>query len=419
MSLNWRNVTLPILVAGVAGPSLAGCGGVPGASNLPGAPGNCPDIASAAAIAQVDWKSEFGFEAEGALKIKSALTASVELQGIAAEIEAELKGACTNLANDLGASIEGDSAEAACKAAAKAIGDMKAKAGGSFKLAIVPPTCSASMDAMADCAASCDANIEPGSAEVTCEGGEISGSCAAECSGSCEMSAGATCEGTCEGSCEAGFKGTCNGNCEGKCDGKNSSGECAGTCEGKCEGGAKGQCTGTCKGKCELSAAAKCDGSCSGSCSVEMEAPKCSGELKPPEMSADCSAECDAKVSGKLECTPASVSLVARGAADADAAMKLKAALEANLPVVLKVAIGMKDKVVKVAGNVKAVAEGGIDAAKGMAKGGATAAAKVGMCLAAPFTGAIDAAANIQANVDVSVNVQASASAEGSASAGG
>jgi len=418
-SNRWRNVTMPVLVAGFAAPFLFNCGGLPGVPGVPGMPGDCPDLANVEAIAKIDFAKEFGFEAEGALKVKSALNASVELQALQAEIEGELKAACGKLASDLGATPEGDDAVSACTAAAKAIGDLKAKAGGSFKLAVVPPKCAASMSAMADCAASCDASIEPGSAKVSCEGGELSGACGAECSGACEMSAGGTCGGTCEGGCEAGFKGTCEGKCEGKCDGKDSKGECAGKCEGKCEGGGKGECTGSCKGNCELKAGAKCEGTCTGSCSVEFEAPKCTGEVKPPSMSADCSAECDAKVSGKLECTPASVTFVAKGAADVEAATKLKAAIEANLPAILKVAIGMKDKVVKVAGSVKGVLEGVQGGLTGMAKGGPAMTAKVGACLTAPFKGAFDAAASIQANVDVSVNVQASASAEGSASAGG
>ncbi|MCU0693092.1 MAG: hypothetical protein MUF54_16990 [Polyangiaceae bacterium] len=417
-SNRWRSVSLPILVAGLAAPWLIDCGGMPKVPGVPGMPGDCPDIASAEAIAQVDFAKEFSFQAEGAAKVKAALTASVELQGVAASIEGELKGACTNLANDLGATIQGDDAVAACTAAAKAIGDMKAKAGGSFKLAIVPPKCAASMSAMADCAAQCDANIEPGSAKVECEGGKLAGSCSAKCSGSCDVSAGAKCEGACEGSCSAGFKGTCEGNCQGKCNGKDTKGQCNGTCEGKCEGGAKGDCTGDCKGSCELKAGGSCKGTCTGDCSVQMEAPKCTGEVKPPEMSAECNAQCDAKVNAKLECTPASVAFVASGAADVEAANKLKAAVEANLPAVLKVAVGMKDKVAKVAGNVKGVLEGVQGGLSGMASGGPQMAAKVGMCLAAPFTAAFDAAASIQANVDVSVNVQASASAKGKASAG-
>ncbi|WP_394829266.1 hypothetical protein [Pendulispora albinea] len=48
--------------------------------------------------------------------------------------------------------------------------------------------------------------------------------------------------------------------------------------------------------------------------------------------------------------------------------------------------------------------------------GGLTAAAKLAGCVAAPFKGALDAAASVKANVKVSVDVKASASASGSAS---
>ncbi len=415
----WRSVSLPILVVGLAAPALLDCGALPKVPGMPGLPGSCPDLASVDAIANVDFAKEFGFDAEGAAKVKGAMTAGVEIKGLADSIEADLKGACGKLASDLGAKPDGDSAEAACKAAAKAIGDFKAKAGGSFKLDIVAPKCSASMDAMADCAGKCDANVKGPSAEVKCEGGEISGKCGGECKGSCSVEGGAKCDGSCGGTCDAEMSGTCEGKCDGKCDGKKSTGECKGKCEGKCDGNVKGECKGTCKGSCELKAGAKCGGECTGSCSVKMEAPKCSGEVKPPEMSADCKASCDAQVSGKLECTPAKVTLKATGAADAAAADKLVAAIDANLPAVLKVAIGMKDNVIKTAGNVKAVIEGVQGGITGMVKGGPAMTAKVGLCIAAPFKGYIDAAASIQANVNVSVNVQASASASGSAKAGG
>jgi hypothetical protein len=135
-------------------------------------------------------------------------------------------------------------------------------------------------------------------------------------------------------------------------------------------------------------------------------------------MSAECGAQCNAKVSAKVQCTPASVSLVVKGAVDVDAANKLKASIEANLPAVLKVAIGMKDNAIRAAGSVKDVVGGLQGSLKAMSSGGPKAAAKVTLCIGAPFKGAIDAAGKISANVDVSVNVQASASASGSASAG-
>lgn len=419
----WRKVGGPVLstMCLAMTPLLMDCGG--GMPGLPGGlPGSCPaDISDPSAIMQAN----FGLEAEMEGKIKAALAAGANLKNLAVEVEGDVALACGNLAKDLGATDDeiapkeegpGKKAEAACQAAVAALGKVKASAKGSIKVDVVPPKCSASMNAMAECAGECDANIKPGEAKVSCEGGEISGSCEGSCQGSCTVEAGAQCEGTCggscEGTCEANFSGTCSGTCNGKCDGKDSSGKCAGTCEGKCEGGGSGSCGGTCKGKCSASCTmdgkAECKGTCSGGCSVEMKEPKCSGEVKPPEMSAECKANCDAKVSGKVECVPARVSVKLDGAADAQAAAKLKAAIEKNLPAILKVTLGMKGRLEGAVANVKASIEG-VQAA---VKGGGQAALKVGGCLVASLK------AQAEASVSINVSVSASASASGEAGAG-
>jgi hypothetical protein len=380
---------------------------------------NCPNLASVEAIADVDFVKEFGVNDEGSAKLKSALTLSAEIKAISAEIDSELETACGKLANDLGKKPKRGGAKDACKAAAKAIAALKAKAGGSFELDVVPPKCSASMDAMADCAAKCDTEYKPGKADVQCEGGELSGSCDAKCKGKCDVEAGAACSGSCSGSCEAKFSGTCSGKCDGKCEGKTTNGaaSCEGKCEGSCDAGARGSCKGTCKGECEIKGQAKCKGTCTGKCSAKMKAPKCTGEVKPPEIKADCKAHCNAKVNARMECTPAHVAVKAKGTADAEATEKLTATLKADLPAVLKVAIGMKDKVVKVAGDVDAAVTDVKDGLEAMVEGSPAMTAKLAACVADPFKGAFDAVGDIKSNVDVSVSVQASVSAKGSASA--
>jgi len=140
-----------------------------------------------------------------------------------------------------------------------------------------------------------------------------------------------------------------------------------------------------------------------------MKAPKCSGEVKPPEMSAECKAHCKAEANGKLECHPASVNVKVDGAADAQAATKLKAALTKDLPAILKVSMGMKGKLEGVVASVKASLEG----AEAAVQGGGDAALKVGAC----FVGSLKAQADAAVSIDVSVKASASASA--SASAGG
>jgi hypothetical protein len=413
-----------MIVASV--PLLNNCGKMPGGAsgmpNVPGVPGGCPaNIADASAI----MSSNFGLEGELEGKVKAALAASANLQAISADIEGEVVTACSNLAKDLGAKDDdlkpkedgpGKKAEAACDVASKLIGEFKAKAKGKIVVDYTKPKCEASLDASVDCAAKCDAKVKPGEVKATCEGGELSGQCDAKCEGKCTVEAAANCEGTCSGSCKgecsAEISGKCDGDCTGKCDGKDSKGKCAGTCDGKCKGKADAQCSGTCKGSCsascEMTAKGECKGTCSGKCSVEMKAPKCSGTVKPPEMSAECKANCDAEVNGKAECKPPAVFVKIEGAADADAAMKLKAALRKNLPALLNVSIGMKDKLESVTGSVKTAVEG----AKAAVTSGGDAALKVGACFAASLE------ASAKASVSINVSVKASASASGSAKAG-
>lgn len=424
-----RSVAVPVMTALLVSPLLH-CGAASALGGLPGVPGgNCPDLKNPEAILAFDFENEFKIKADGAAKLKAGTAAAVELEAFAGKVDADLKAACSDIASDLGVKGEYKDGPAACEAAMNAITAFKAKLGGSVKIALTvkPPRCEVDASVMGDCAAKCDVNVKPGEAKVECEGGKVSGTCEAECSGTCSVEGGAKCDGECSGTCDATIKGKCSGKCDGKCDGKTSKGAtCAGTCDGKCDAQVEGTCSGKCGGECKLKADAKCEGTCSGKCSAEMKAPKCEGEVKPPEMSADCKATCDAKVTAKAECKPAVVGLAITGAADAEAAATFKAALEKNLPAVLKVSIGLKDGAVKMATNVKSVVEGVQGSIEGIASAGgggqaALTAGSITACVGGAFTGALGAAANLQANVDVSVKVSASASASGSAggSAGG
>jgi len=406
-------------------PLLVDCGamkGIPGAPKLPDLPGGCPaNVGDASAI----MSANFGLQGELEGKAKAALAAGADLQKIGADLEAEVAVACGNLAKDLGATDAdlkpkeagpGKNAEAACNAAVKLMGEVKAKVGAKLKLDITPPVCKASVSAMADCAGECDATIKPGSAKVTCEGGKLSGKCDAKCEGTCDVQAGAKCEGTCggtcKGECSADISGKCDGTCNGKCDGKDSKGKCAGTCDGKCAGKAdatcKGECKGECNATCTVQAKGECKGECSGSCSAEFKEPKCSGEVKPPEMSAECKAHCNAKVNSNVECKPAVVTVKAEGTANVEAFTKLKTALEKDMPALLKVTLGMQGKLEGISASVKASLEG----AKAVVTANGDAALKVGACFAASIK------AQAEASVQINVSVKASVSASGSAKAG-
>jgi hypothetical protein len=430
-----RILCLAVTTAALA-PLVASCGAAQGAMGAAsdvtgGAVGaKCPDLTKVESIMAFDFASNFKISAEAGAKLRAGTAAAVEIKGFADQIDADLKAACGGIAKDLGQTGEMKDGKQACDLAIKGIGAFKAKMGANAKVALVikEPKCQASMNVMADCAGKCDAKVKPGSAKVECEPGKLSGKCDASCKGTCEVQGGAKCDGQCSGSCDAEIKGSCSGTCNGKCDGKDSKAACSGTCEGKCEGGSvKGECKGKCGGSCQMKAEAKCEGTCTGGCSAEFKEPKCTGEVKPPEMSADCKAHCDADMQAKAECTPAQVGLVITGAADAKAAADFKATMEKNLPLVLKIAIGMGERAAKMAANVSAVVDGIQGSVKEIAatSGDATKSAMIGgqitACLGETFKGAIGAAGSLKANVNVSVDVKASASASGSAggSAGG
>jgi hypothetical protein len=140
-----------------------------------------------------------------------------------------------------------------------------------------------------------------------------------ECSGKCE--------GTCSAGAEAGATGIqADGTCKGKCSGTCAVTAPSATCEGSCQG--------SCDAKCEAKAGAtvKCDGKCD----ADFEPLKCEGGKLEGGCKAEakCDANCDASVSAKAECTPPSISVAFTGAADVNAAGRIQATFEANLPLI-------------------------------------------------------------------------------------
>lgn len=305
----------------------------------------------------------------GSAQSKVAVQAVADFSGIASAAIDDITGACRSIATDLGADATKLAADEAtadptakmnayCDDAVAAIGTIKAKANLKVNIVVKPAVCEASFSAKADCSAKCSATGKcegsPGQLP-TCDGGTLN----VECSGGCTATATAPsfhCEGSCdakaEGSCtvEPGGKVDCAGKCNGTCKGSaqggtgtglDAQGNCQGSCEGTCEVTAptatcKGSFKGSCQGKCAASpggASVKCDAKCD----VEAKPISCSGG-KPPhidcQVDAKCDANCDASVSAKAKCSPPEVSVDISGAADLDAAGKLKATLEANFGVI-------------------------------------------------------------------------------------
>lgn len=418
----WKRISGAALLFGVLFPVGTGCaamGKITAAAGLPDV--KCPEgMGKAEVVADLDFAKEFQLKGEGAVSLKAATVAALEIKAFAEGIDADLKLGCGKLANDLGVAGEFKGGKEACEAAVKAVGDTKAKLGANAKLDVKadPISCGVDQKAFLDCAMKCQPDLGA-SAKVECSG-SVSGSCSGKCSGACEMSAAAKCDGTCKGTCEGKISGKCDGKCEGKCDGKTTAkggATCAGKCDGKCDAQVESKCDGKCGGSCQMSGGGECKGTCSGGCQGEVKEPKCSGDVTIPKLNPNCFGQCGAAMLLKIQCQPPKVKVNIVGAADAEAAAKLKAAIEANAGPILKVAIGTG---AKAGGLVKAGADLAMNAKGSIAAVASSPmiAAKVTACIAPELLAAIDMAAGIKANIDVSVNVNASFAAGGSAGAG-
>jgi hypothetical protein len=118
-------------------------------------------------------------------------------------------------------------------------------------------------------------------------------------------------------------------------------------------------------------------------------------------------------VNAHAECTPPHIALRIKDSLDAKAEATFRAAVEKNLPAILKVAVHLGKHVEDLEASGKLVVEGVKAGVQGA--GDAATVARLSGCVLAPVEGVAAAAASLKANVQVSVNVQASASASGSA----
>jgi hypothetical protein len=365
----------------------------------------CPDLTKTEELAAFDFAKEYSLSREAGDKLKAAALAAAEIGTLADRLDAEIGIACAQIAHDLGNKGDWRSGNDACAAAVKSVQDSRAKLGpkASTQLVARTPLCLLDASLMTKCASICDSSVPAGKVGAECE--QKAGRCDGTCDGSCEPKGAVKCDGTCNGLCEGMVKGTCGGRCTGTCDGKHVNGACLGTCSGTCEKGAvSGECKGTCTGACKLAKPGICEGTCAGTCSVELADARCAGELKAPEMNADCRARCDLARLNKTECSTPHVGLVvvsgSREAADA-----MKGAIDRSLPALLKILQELGDKGsrrVQAGGTMIESARTGF---KTLARS-AAAASQLAKCFDEPFSKAVAAAATVKLGIDAAVGVR-------------
>ncbi len=325
--------------------ALAGCAGM----RMPGggSPGGSPGPAPLCA--------DFGVDAD-AQKVEAFLATGARFEAAALDLSAEVELTCEAMARDLGLEVpsaaEGElQVEATCGVVAdeiRAILDGALPAEASLTVTYEPPVCSVDVDAYASCVARCDATLDV-DAEVTCTEGRLVG-------------------------------------------------ECAGTCVGECR--VDGTTT-------EVNGA--CGGVCAGTCSVELEAPRCEGDVDV-RADAQCEAACEASVDVVAECTEPRLEVAWDAGVDAEAAARLEqlaAALEAHYP-----------RLLALEARLEAVADSGAELVTSF-EGAADAAGRLGLragaCLADSTLVAAESVATIDVTLSVTLEVSASASASASA----
>jgi hypothetical protein len=336
---------------------------------------------------------DFGTTAAAA-KLEAFFRATLEWQEAAMSVQRDLVGAC----QATGRALEMDEADLASSTGSTdelrqvcgrvesrlrtEIAALQAGANAQIELDATPPHCEVSVDAYAGCMAECEATVDPGSVEITCEGGEIRGTCDAQCTGRCAAHVDAACSGVCEGSCE------------GTCTARNVDGSCAGTCDG------------TCHGSCVVDAQASCTGECRGGCSVEYREPYCTGRVVRPTASARCRASCDARIEANARCTPGETHLTISGGLDAEGQARLAR-------VQLAVREGMS-RILALRVRVERLRTAGAEivrAAPGIPSSAAAVGINAVVCATAAAGAVADASASVSVSFEVSVSVSGSMSA--------
>ncbi len=367
-----------IVVCGFVGAVVVACGGEFGAggTGAAGALGNfaCPELQGGA------MNASFEADARANATIRAFVTASGDLQTIAAKAEAEVGVACERMGRDLGVppeqmtprQNEGRVAAACNAVSARMDAILRTGVSASVKADVTPPQCEVHADAEAACKGACNVNVDPGYVKAHCEPGHLYGRC----------------EGTCSGQCA----GTCNGECQGQCAGQAhaAAGSAAGA--GQCAG----QCNGTCKGTCTAD--------CHGACTVDFKEPKCDVAVKAPSADAHCAGSCKAHAELTARCTEARVAVHAT--VNTGEMGKLIATLQANLPVLVTAEIAYGRRI---AGDVQVLVQSGSELPSALGQ----LTAHAGACIAAAANATISAQASLRVSVQASASISAKAGASG------
>lgn len=344
-----RNLAALATVLLASGATLAACADPGDEQSAKAVDVSCRELVPGSDIAGIA-PAQWGLSGTAGRTFGELMQASSDLAVVAGGIRADVDGACTQIALDLGGdpSTVKDTDPAArtvalCKLAA---GVVNSKAAGAIAVAFQPPVCTLDTEAQSRCEVDCAGNpscaLTPAAIVARCDPSKLSGLCTADCRGRCDGSANLAID--CDGECS----GVCEGACDGTCSHPNAADACGGSCTGTC----KGPCRGSCKPA--AGASMKCDGDCTGGCSVALTAPRCTADLKPPgppcNADVSCAGYCAGRAAFGVTCTSTAIDVVAAKTVDA----RVVASLALHLPAVIGV---FKGKLGLIVTNVNGLAE--------------------------------------------------------------
>jgi hypothetical protein len=334
-------------------------------------------------------------------RVAALSESAAQVRAIADALRLKVGRACANIAGEIPpANFTDQDTRRLCDAALQ---DIRANLRGEVRVIVIPPVCTIDAEAQFDCEAECQAtaqlNCQPPEVELRCEPGELS----VECSGTCQVEA--TCEGSldvavnCEGTCS----GVCEGSCSGNCSSKNASGQCAGECEGTCKGECRGSCEISAENGIECGANARCRGGCTGTA----RAPRCEGELTPPEcqgdVDVDCAADCEGSATLNAQCE-SDAEIIIEGTLDADFAGRLRDSLPELLTVARQAALGLEAvgrvsaDTVSVGADVAGCILNGVVEGAGEFAASAQASAQASLSVSVSFSASVDVAGSVSSD---------------------
>src|SRR5690606_140206 len=144
---------------------------------------------------------------------------------------------------------------------------------------------------------------------------------------------------------------------------------------------------------------------CRGGCSVDYEAPYCTGEVRPPSVSAECQASCDARLNAEASCEPGRVDVLVEGDAGVDREKldRVRNALQAGWGDILLVRAKLEA--------LRDSGRGLVDASRNLRGVGRELGMGAVACMTEAASVVPSAIASVGVSVDVSVSVSASMSA--------